>query len=48
MSDGFAEGKWTTVFNCSGGSFSLADVQPSALYLKGNGYMQYSLGLEEW
>jgi len=42
------KGKQTTVFNCSSGSSSLADVQLSALYLKSNGYMQFSLGLEEW
>lgn len=37
-----------TVFNCSSSSFSHANVQPSALYLKSNGLMQYSWGLEEW
>lgn len=47
MSYGFAEGEMT-VFNCSIAVFSHANVQLSALYLKSNGYMQYSGGLEEW
>lgn len=40
-------GNEMTVFNCSSSSFSQVRVQSSALYLKSDGQMQYSGGLEE-